>query len=189
MIEARMQPTAPAFPGSVCTRRPIPSARSSPRTVDPLLGELRLQAGRRPGIRAIALARTHPLPAHPRRPPAPPPSSAHTRSDPLPSSSEREEMNTSTLLGVEFRPITIPESIDSPDAADFLEMVASAIASTARSAATTTTPSPPDELLPLYQPDELRASLPVAGRPSTAARSAASASNFPSRTARRSRSG
>jgi GNAT superfamily N-acetyltransferase len=32
-------------------------------------------------------------------------------------------MNTSTLLGVEFRPITIPESIHSADAADFVTMV------------------------------------------------------------------
>ena len=32
-------------------------------------------------------------------------------------------MNTSTLLGIEFRPITIPESIHSPDAADFRTMV------------------------------------------------------------------
>jgi GNAT superfamily N-acetyltransferase len=32
-------------------------------------------------------------------------------------------MNASTLLGVEFRPITIPESIHSDDAADFVTMV------------------------------------------------------------------
>ena len=32
-------------------------------------------------------------------------------------------MNISTLLGVEFRPIAIPESIHSPDATDFISMV------------------------------------------------------------------
>ena len=32
-------------------------------------------------------------------------------------------MNSSALLGVEFRPITIPESIHSPDAGDFVSMV------------------------------------------------------------------
>ena len=57
------------------------------------------------------------MPAHPRRLPG---SATIRRRIRVPtlllSSSERAEMNTSTLLGVEFRPITIPESIHSRDA-------------------------------------------------------------------------
>lgn len=63
-------------------------------------------------------------------------------------------MSTTTLTGVEFRPLTIPASLDAPDAADFIAMVdvrnriyreISGHGDEAITAA---------ELLPHYQPDE-----------------------------------
>ncbi|QIG40453.1 GNAT family N-acetyltransferase [Microbacterium sp. 4R-513] len=63
-------------------------------------------------------------------------------------------MSTTTITGVEFRPLTIPDSIDSPDAGDFIEMVNvrnriyTEISGHADHAIAA------DELLPHYRPDK-----------------------------------
>ena len=98
-------------------------------------------------------------------------------------------MNISTLLGVEFRPITIPESIHRTRRRRLHRDGRRAQPRLPRDlAATTTTPSPPPNCSPSIS--RTRTSCGSCGSSSaTARRSAASASTFRSRRARRPLSG
>ena len=61
---------------------------------------------------------------------------------------------TDTLTGVEFRPLVIPESVDSPDAADFREMVRVRNLVYREISGHDDGSVPPDELLPHAKPDD-----------------------------------
>ena len=67
-------------------------------------------------------------------------------------------MTTTTITGVEFRPLTIPDSIDSPDARDFIDMVDVRNRIYAEISGHGDEAIAADELLPHYRPDvyELR---------------------------------
>ena len=76
------------------------------------------------------------------------PPDSHIRSD------KRAEMNITTLTGIEFRPITIPQSLDSADAADFIAMVDARNRTYREIAGHDDHTMTPAELLPSYRPDE-----------------------------------
>lgn len=63
-------------------------------------------------------------------------------------------MSSTTITGVEFRPLTIPDSIDSPDAHDFIEMVDVRNRIYAEISGHGDHAIVADELLPHYRPDE-----------------------------------
>src|SRR6187431_3146630 len=61
---------------------------------------------------------------------------------------------TTAPVGVELRPLTIPASIDSPDATDFIEMVRVRNRVYREISGHDDHRIAADELLPVYQPDE-----------------------------------
>ncbi|MEU1970662.1 GNAT family N-acetyltransferase [Microbacterium sp. NPDC019599] len=63
-------------------------------------------------------------------------------------------MNTTTLTGIEFRQLTIPASIESADAADFITMVDVRNRIYREIAGHDDHSMPADEMIPVYRPDE-----------------------------------
>lgn len=78
--------------------------------------------------------------------------------DPLPSTSIRittkDATIMNTLTGIEFRPLAIPDSIDAPDAADFVEMVRVRNAVYRQISGHDDHSIAADELLPHFAPNE-----------------------------------